>query len=52
MQHSWHPYAENNSMTVNTIIVANAEIENDADEEKEVSFMKIKFHRKVLTMFL
>ena len=39
-------------MTVNTINVANAEIENNADEEKEVRLMKLKFHMKALTIFL
>ena len=52
VQHSWYPYVENNPTTVNTINVANTEIENDATEEKDVSFMKLKFHMKALTIFL
>ena len=32
--------------------MANAKIENDADEEKEVRLIKLKFYMKVLTKFL
>ena len=52
VQQSWYSCVENNPTTVNAINMANAEHENDNDEEKEVSFMKIKFHMKVLTRFL
>ena len=31
--------------------MANAKIENDADEEKEVRLIKLKFYMKVLTKF-
>ena len=51
MQYSWYPYAENNPVTINAINVANAEIENDTDEEKEPRLMKLKFCMKAFAIF-
>ena len=42
VQHSWYPYAQSNPMTVNTVNVANTEIENDTNEEKEIRLTKLK----------
>ena len=41
-QHSWYPHVENNLPQNDVMDVNNTEEQNDADEDKEVSFMNYK----------
>ena len=52
VQNSWCPYVENNPVNDDANNADNAELQNNADEEKEVSCMKIKIHEIALTMIL
>ena len=52
MQNLWYPYVENNPMNDDVINADDTELQNNVDEEKEVSHMKIKIHKIALTIIL